>query len=198
MCWGDFIFTFEELFGPDVALYDNGIPIYNITYHNSQVDAENGSNALDDYDNITPNFQYLSSTPNIGETIWVSIIPSVCDDPSNRQVRSFKLNSIEAITPNNIPLCGSPLDLTKAFENKDVSAFTITYSDVNGQITDPSTYTNGAVDQVINVQLQSNDGCTLDESFKLNSSTLNIDCVSDQTVTSNNNGCSYIVSGSEV
>ena len=56
-------------------------------------------------------------------------------------------NSIEAIYPSDIPLCGSPLDLTKAFENKDVSAFTITYSDVNGQITDPSTSTNGAVDR---------------------------------------------------
>ena len=31
----------------------------------------------------------------------------------------------------------------------------------------------------------------------MNSSTLNIDCVSDQTVISYNNGCSYIVSGSE-
>ena len=45
--------------------------------HNSKTDAENGSNALDDYDNTTPNFQYLSSTPNVSETIWVSIIPSV-------------------------------------------------------------------------------------------------------------------------
>ena len=86
---------------------------------------------------------------------------------------------------------------SKAFENKDVSAFTITYSDESGQITDPTSYTNGAVDKIINVQLQSNDGCTLNESFKLNSSTLDIVCVSDQTVTSNNNGCSYIVSGSE-
>ena len=195
---GDFIFTFEELFESDVALYDNGVPIYNISYHNSQIDAENGSNALDDYDNTTPNFQYLSTNPNVSETIWVSIIPAVCDDPSNRQVRSFKLKSIEAIYPSDIPLCGSSLDLTKAFENKDVSAFTITYSDENGQITNPLTYTNGAVDKVINVQLQSNDGCTLNESFKLNSSTLNIDCVSDQTVISNNNGCSYIVSGSSL
>ena len=194
---GDFIFTFEELFGPDVALYDNGIPIYNISYHNSQIDAENGSNALDDYDNTSPNFQYLSTNPNVSETIWVSIIPAVCDDPSNRQVRSFKLKSIEAIYPSDIPLCSSPLDLTKAFENKDVSAFTITYSDESGQIIDPTSYTNGAVDKIINVQLQSNDGCTLNESFKLNSSTLDIVCVSDQTVTSNNNGCSYIVSGAE-
>ena len=31
----------------------------------------------------------------------------------------------------------------------------------------------------------------------MNSSTLDIDCVSDQTVISNNNGCSYIVNGSE-
>ena len=135
-------------------------------------DAENGSNALDDYDNTSPNFQYLSTNPNVSETIWVSIIPAVCDDPSNRQVRSFKLKSIEAIYPSDIPLCGSPLDLTKAFENKDVSAFTITYSDESGQIIDPTSYTNGAVDKIINVQLQSNDGCTLNESFKLNSSTL--------------------------
>ena len=76
-----------------------GFLIYNITYHNSQIDAENGSNALDDYDNTTPNFQYLSTNPNVSETIWVSIIPAVCDDPSNRQVRSFKLKSIEAIYP---------------------------------------------------------------------------------------------------